>query len=144
MRDDGITAVRLALQLFLVTVSRLALFAATRFVFFFSRVSKEIWYRLVYIPLYTGVVKYGDRVWLQSGRHEVLATSALYRDTVKSWDAVLGEMADASKPRPASAPAAAASRTGAPSPPKKPDWAAHAPAHTTDERAPTENSARVW
>ena len=41
----------------------------------------------------TGVVRYGDRVWLQCGRYEVLGTTALGRDVPAEWKGLLEDCA---------------------------------------------------
>ena len=41
----------------------------------------------------TGVVRYGDRIWLQCGRYEVLGTTAMHRDVSAEWTAVVEDCA---------------------------------------------------
>ena len=44
-----------------------------------------------------GAVKYGDRIWLQCSRYEVLGTSALSRDVGAGWSTLVHDMAEASR-----------------------------------------------
>ena len=46
---------------------------------------------------YIGAVRYGDRVWLQCSRYELLGTSAMSRDVGCEWTAMVNKMAEASR-----------------------------------------------
>ena len=47
-----------------------------------------------------GAIKYGDRVWLQCSRYEVLGTSAVPQDVSAAWNALIHNVAEASRVSP--------------------------------------------
>ena len=47
-----------------------------------------------------GAIRYGDQVWLQCSRYELLGTSAMPHDVGAEWNAVVGDIAEASRGAP--------------------------------------------